>query len=164
MKTRNKNYWEEALNRLKNYFYGCDDEMHEPDNQGFEGDKIRLLGDHLDNAFGSSHPDDNCGEYVLEVRYGPAVHFFNLANLIALARQANLSDESSLVAMLRGNLQDRDDKIKELEQQLSKATEETESEILPVRIGPSRTDTLVNEIASEIFIRIASKGAEMEAL
>lgn len=84
-----------GLNRLLAITKDCRPDMHEPDEQGI---KVRVIGDHLDNA---------CGDYigVEQIRNGfqefvviierfdsennfHTVDTFNLANLIALARQA----------------------------------------------------------------------------
>ncbi len=71
---------------------GCRDDMHEPDEQGLSA---RVVGSHLDNAFG----DHISGEF-LEKGYQELVVIlnrddgraekFNLASLIALARKASV--------------------------------------------------------------------------
>lgn len=81
--------------RLLELTADCRDSMHEPDEQGFK--RVRLVGDHLDNAFGTTITEDaimKCyQEYVLIIEQGGepngsgAKHEpFNLATLIALAR------------------------------------------------------------------------------
>lgn len=84
-----------GLDRLLAITEGCRRDMHEPDEQGV---KARIVGDHLDNAFGSQTAPElittGGQEYVviLERFDGETIRYeaFNLANLIALARQATL--------------------------------------------------------------------------
>jgi hypothetical protein len=83
-----------GLDRLLAITSGCRTDMHEPDEQGL---KAMVVGDHLDNA---------CGHYIgveqivggfqefvvilkrFDEKEGWQTESFNLANLIALARQA----------------------------------------------------------------------------
>jgi hypothetical protein len=73
--------------RLSDYTKGARIDFHEPDEQGFSA---VVHGDHLDNAMGDD-PKTNCGEMTIELRRetdaGFRVEFFNLATLIALARE-----------------------------------------------------------------------------
>lgn len=84
-----------GLTSLRMITDGCRPDMHEPDEQGI---KARVIGDHLDNAFGTK-----IGEQALERGYqefvvciervdeGGVRYYarFNLASLIALARLAS---------------------------------------------------------------------------
>lgn len=83
---------ENTLNRLLSITDGCRCDMHEPDEQNITA---RVVGDHLDNAFGEdvrvSAVVEGYQEFVVVLRRGAAVECFNLATLIALARRANLS-------------------------------------------------------------------------
>ena len=82
-----------GLNRLLAITKDCRSDMHEPDEQGL---KCRVIGDHLDNAFGNyisiEQLTKGFQEYIVIIERfdGDKFHFetFNLANLIALARQA----------------------------------------------------------------------------
>lgn len=82
------------LKRLLEITAPCRDDMHEPDNEGV---KCRVIGDHLDNAFGNRVETESIvGGYqefvvVLERFTGERtlIEKFNLANLIALARRAH---------------------------------------------------------------------------
>lgn len=68
---------------------GCTDDMHEPDNQDISA---RIVGDHLDNAFGehigTEAIEEGYQEYVVILRRNNKFEKFNLADLIALARQS----------------------------------------------------------------------------
>jgi hypothetical protein len=63
--------------------------MHEPDEQGLSA---RVVGDHLDNAAGNSIHGDavqlGYQEFIVILARDHNVELFNLADLIALARQA----------------------------------------------------------------------------
>lgn len=78
------------LKRLINFTKGCRDDMHEPDEQGL---KARVVGDHLDNAFGDQVRADaivqGFQEYVVILERNGETEPFNLATLIALARKAS---------------------------------------------------------------------------
>ena len=72
---------------------GCRDSMHEPDMTAF------LVGTHMDNAWGEGPPvlKDGWGEYAeqylgLYPHESARVHWFNLADLIALARMAKIEE------------------------------------------------------------------------
>ena len=79
-----------GIDRLLGITEGCRPDMHEPDEQGV---KARIVGDHLDNAFGAHIAPElitkGGQEYVviLERFDGETIRYeaFNLANLIAAA-------------------------------------------------------------------------------
>ena len=79
------------IERLLSVTKGCRNDMHEPDEQEV---KVRVVGDHLDNACGVAiTPDAIAGgfqEFVVcieQFRDGKIYsERFNLANLIAMAR------------------------------------------------------------------------------
>lgn len=78
------------LARLQKITWGCRDDMHEPDEQGL---KARVVGDHLDNAFGD-HIDAKAiiggfQELVVILSRNGRDECFNLANLINLARRSS---------------------------------------------------------------------------
>lgn len=75
-----------TLDRLKNVTQKCRDDMHEPDEQDLSA---VVAGFHLDNAMGDN-PVNNCGEFTvgLSLNDGESYEWFNLADLIALARLA----------------------------------------------------------------------------
>ena len=86
--------FENMSRALLNLTSECRTNMHEPDEQGFK--RVRLVGDHLDNAMGEQITPEavlgNWQEYVLiickdetEGSTGENVPF-NLASLLALAR------------------------------------------------------------------------------
>lgn len=72
------------LEDLRAVTHDCRDDMHEPDEQGLSA---RIVGNHLDNAFGN---DPDSGEFVVIISRddGGSEALFNLADLIALARKA----------------------------------------------------------------------------
>ena len=79
---------------LRHITRDCRPDMHEPDDQGI---KAHVIGDHLDNAMGSSiiEPllEQHAHEIVVIIRrkdYDPPLYRFNLADLIAMARIAEL--------------------------------------------------------------------------
>lgn len=65
---------------------GCNQIMHEPDQQGVTA---VVRGDHLDNAMGDN-PANNADELTIGISRddGQSYEWFNLASLIALARMA----------------------------------------------------------------------------
>ncbi len=74
----------------------CRPDMHEPDEQGV---KAHVIGDHLDNAMGNSiEPfllEQHAHELVVIIRredHDPPLYRFNLADLIAIARKAELGE------------------------------------------------------------------------
>ena len=81
----------DILERLLRITKNCREDMHEPDEQGISA---IVSGYHLDNAMGSN-PHNNCGELTVGLK-DAGEHddetcdqlWFNLADLIALARQA----------------------------------------------------------------------------
>lgn len=81
------------LARLLAITSDCRDDMHEPDEQSL---KARVIGNHLDNAFGHSVIEDFLVKgyqelvVVLEREDDGRVEVFNLASLIALARKAQV--------------------------------------------------------------------------
>lgn len=79
---------QDTLKRLQDKTSDCRDDMHEPDNQGLYA---IVTGTHLDNAMGEN-PNNNCCEYTVGIgdEHGNDRDWFNLANLIALARKAKL--------------------------------------------------------------------------
>jgi hypothetical protein len=87
---------ENDLKRLKNITKNCRPDMHEPDEQGISA---MVVGDHLDNAHGSSVGRGYNIErglcyqefvVVLKNEETGEMEPFNLATLIALARKAQL--------------------------------------------------------------------------
>lgn len=77
-------YFAHLLKRLRAVTFDCREDMHEPDEQGI---KCTVEGDHLDNAMGDD-PMHSCGEFIVGLRRADTgiTEYFNLANLIALAR------------------------------------------------------------------------------
>ena len=73
--------------RLLEITKGCDVTMHEPDNQ--DVGVFMIFGNHLDNAFGA---DRGSGEFVVCLTKGDEGEDFNLADLLALARMAEVKD------------------------------------------------------------------------
>lgn len=84
----------DVLEKLLQITEGCRDNMHEPDEQGLSA---KVFGNRLDNAFPTKgkfvnvHPDSEI-KVKLTREYDDEVEasFFNLADLIALARKAQL--------------------------------------------------------------------------
>ena len=89
------------LERLLKITKGCREDMHEPDEQGV---KAKVIGDHLDNAFGDSIRIDaiidgyqefvvihGYQEFVVILNREGHIEKFNLATLIALARKADIN-------------------------------------------------------------------------
>jgi hypothetical protein len=82
---------QKELDELVQFTKDCREDMHEPDEQGIDA---HIVGNHLDNAFGSSIVPDlmnkDCQEFVviLENENTDKQMKINLANLIALARKA----------------------------------------------------------------------------
>lgn len=74
----------ELLERLLTVTENCRLDMHEPDEQGLSA---VVAGYRLDNAMGHD-PFSNCGEFTvgLSLDDGVSYEWFNLADLIALAR------------------------------------------------------------------------------
>lgn len=74
--------------RLVAFTKGARPDFHEPDEQGFSA---KVYGNHIDNAMGDD-PKSNCGEMTVgltrEDDRGKRTEYFNLATLIALAREA----------------------------------------------------------------------------
>jgi hypothetical protein len=80
----------EDLARLRSFTHNCREDMHEPDEQDLSA---RVVGDHLDNACGTSVAEDaivrGYQEYVVVLKNHEGRHErFNLACLVALARKA----------------------------------------------------------------------------
>lgn len=77
---------EEDHARLVKWTEKCRPDMHEPDNVGISA---VMCGYILDNAFGGSDGQNNRGEMMLGLRHEDNDHieWFNLANLIAMARR-----------------------------------------------------------------------------
>lgn len=73
---------------LQNKTAECRPDMHEPDEQDIHA---IVTGTHLDNAMGAD-PNENRCEYTVGLgdEFGNQRVWFNLADLIALARLANL--------------------------------------------------------------------------
>ena len=84
-----KNYLTKDHERLVKFTNGCRDDMHEPDEQGISA---HIVGYFLDNAFGDSIRDnaikEGWQEFVVVLKKGMDLETFNLATLIAIARQA----------------------------------------------------------------------------
>lgn len=86
---------QKTLKRLLSITKGCRPDMHEPDEQGL---KARVVGDHLDNAFGEQVREEmitgGYQEFVVCLERDDEKQMkyerFNLATLIALARKAKL--------------------------------------------------------------------------
>ena len=79
----------DTLTRLQKMTVYCREDMHEPDEQGISAE---VVGNHLDNAFGTS---EVAGELIVKITReysdgGKVTDSFNLADLIALARKAQL--------------------------------------------------------------------------
>lgn len=74
------------LRRLRKITESCREDMHEPDEQGIVCD---VKGNHLDNSMGDD-PMFNYGEYTVLLRREGKDEWFNLSNLIALARLAKI--------------------------------------------------------------------------
>lgn len=64
----------------------CRPDMYKPDNQGLEA---VVAGYYLDNAMGA-RPESNCGEFTVGLKKDGVTTWFNLADLIALARKAQV--------------------------------------------------------------------------
>lgn len=78
----------EIRDRLIEKTAECRVDMHEPDEQGVYAS---VTGTHLDNAFGSDPFNNQCEFSVgLHDGYGNETVWFNLADLIALARLAQV--------------------------------------------------------------------------
>lgn len=83
----------EILRALLRFTDGCRDSMHEPDEQDVFA---KVVGDHLDNAFGNTvrgkfADGSPCSqEFVVRLRRGNRRLDVNLADLIALARRAEV--------------------------------------------------------------------------
>jgi len=76
-----------VLEDLRKMTEACRGDMHEPDENGISA---IVSGYRFDNAMGS-HPARNQGEFTVGLRYlDGGYEWFNLADLIALARQANI--------------------------------------------------------------------------
>lgn len=84
------NYLQDFQKRLVEFLSDCRPDMHEPDEQGVN---CRVVGYHLDNAFGDSIFESAVAngyqEYVVVIEKDGDQECFNLANLIAIARKAN---------------------------------------------------------------------------
>ncbi len=78
----------QTLQRLQDATRDCRETMHEPDEQGVYA---IVTGTHLDNAMGEN-PNNNCCEYTVGLgdSEGNCREWFNLSDLIALARKAKL--------------------------------------------------------------------------
>jgi hypothetical protein len=75
--------------RLVECTKNCRNDMHSPDNQGISA---VVTGINLDNSFGGSDPTKTQLEMMVGLKNEDNSHieWFNLANLIAMARMANL--------------------------------------------------------------------------
>jgi hypothetical protein len=89
MKDSIAKYLRRDFNRLRAFTEECRDDMHEPDEQDISAD---VFGHTLDNACGD---DFTSGEFVVKLRndHTEEWDFFNLATLIAIARQAQFPIE-----------------------------------------------------------------------
>lgn len=103
----NRERSQKILDRLRLVTQGCRDDMHEPDEQDL---KARVVGDHLDNAMGESFTLGVFRDYVMTQEFlvilersGFPTEVFNLADLIALARRANLEEESTPEVTIQNN-------------------------------------------------------------
>lgn len=88
MRDNNKAALRPVLQALLQQTEGCRDDMHEPDEQEVTA---RVRGRKLDNAMGAD-PETNNGELTVGIKRNGVNLWFNLADLIALARVANLGD------------------------------------------------------------------------
>ena len=86
---------EDIRNSLRELTRDCRYDMHEPAERGVTA---RVIGDHLDNAMGSSIDTEllvsGAQEFIVVIEREdghPHVRKYNLADLIALARLADLS-------------------------------------------------------------------------
>lgn len=81
------------LNRLVKFTEDCRYDMHEPDEQGL---KARVVGNKLDNAMGNhiglKAMEQGWQEFVVILEKDNEIEIFNLATLIALARQSELKN------------------------------------------------------------------------
>lgn len=83
------------LENLRAFTINCRESMHEPDEQGISA---HVVGDHLDNAMGSNINEtlilQHNQELVVILQKESAHHplMINLANLIALARMAQIPE------------------------------------------------------------------------
>ena len=79
------------LINLQTITNGCREDMHEPSEQDL---KARVIGDHLDNAFGEDIRGIACEngfqEFVVVLERNDQMMKINLASLIALARKAQI--------------------------------------------------------------------------
>jgi hypothetical protein len=91
MEKDTKKYLTELHTRLTKFTNACRDDMHEPDEQNVSA---HVVGYSLDNAFGDGilprAIEEGWQEFVVVLKKdgGLATERFNLATLIALARQA----------------------------------------------------------------------------
>jgi hypothetical protein len=90
------------LERLRKTTGGCDVVMHKPENQGVSA---VTTGWEFDNASGD-YPQASSYRMSLGIqRKGqPKIQWFNLANLVALARMADLSSFGDLKQYMVGNV------------------------------------------------------------
>lgn len=87
-------YFNQMLKHLQQVTKDCRENMHEPDEQNLT---VLIRGHIFDNSMGS-HPDKNQGEITIgfvddtvpPYLQDEKAEWFNLANLIALARKANI--------------------------------------------------------------------------
>lgn len=86
--TNSASVFKSTLARLKEKTKDCNIQMHEPDNENIYA---IVTGTHLDNAMGDN-PCKNCLEYTVGLgdESGNNREWFNLADLIALARLAKI--------------------------------------------------------------------------
>lgn len=87
MNDRTMNHLIPILKQLRKVTAECRDDMHEPDEQDVYCSGV--LGNHLDNAMGAD-PKDNNGEMTVGLTVKGKTTWFNLSDLIALARSSIL--------------------------------------------------------------------------
>ena len=85
----------DLLAGLREFTKECKWDMHEPDEEGITA---VVFGDSFDNAFGEAIMDEGAGfQEMVVVLYNEdkdTIFKINLASLVAIARQAKLTDES----------------------------------------------------------------------
>jgi hypothetical protein len=77
------------LKRLRSITVDCRDDMHEPDEQEVTA---KVIGKTLDNAFSCPPAKFSHNELMVVIERDGKEEYFNLANLIALARVAGEID------------------------------------------------------------------------
>lgn len=106
------------LKRLLDITKDCREDMHEPDEKGLSAE---VIGNHLDNAMGEQITITEhffYQEFLVKLKVGQWTETFNLANLIALARKAQLSNTQEELDKLKEKNRLDELKIYELEEKI----------------------------------------------